>query len=154
MATAMKTAEIDWRASGVLTELKLLIGTAATLKLIAERGGGPLYLPQTVTADCELARIVGLEDAARIVARWGGRRILEIPTGHGYGHTARIDRGQVKALLDQGLSKRRIARALGCSSRHVRTIAAEIATGREPAGRGRGAEPQRQLDLLDWLARS
>ena len=64
-----------------------------------------------------LADVVGRALADALMREWGGHRLPEF-------HVERGDRDQrIRALVDQGMSYRNAARAVGCSKSQAERIA-------------------------------
>lgn len=129
---------LDYAASPTLTTLRETIGEKLTIKLVMAKGGTDVYLPERVTEQSALSRIIGAEAASELVKVFGNHRHLEVPTGKGLSHGRRIDPVHVIKLGRLGLSVDMIARRLSCTARQVRNIAAKI----------RSKQKSSQLDLF------
>lgn len=134
----MTSRVLDYAASPTLTTLRDLIGDAAVIKLLGARGGTHVHLPKTVTPDCELARIVGVEAAESIVRHFGSDQSLRLPTGKGFAHGRVIDHAEVVRRFGAGEPARSIALAMGCTERQIWNILASRIRDRD----------ERQLNLL------
>lgn len=118
---------IDWAASPTLTTLRERLGEALTVKLVMERGGTDVYLPDRASDDCALAKVIGQDAVAMLIEHFGGHRHLEIPTGRGLAHGRRIDPETVRHLSQvMKFSADEIARELQCTARQVRNIMARF----------------------------
>jgi len=68
--------DIDWNALPVtMARLKEVLGTDATLALIAAHGGGNLYVPSRLRQAHPLLQTLGPEAAARLARAYGGERV-------------------------------------------------------------------------------
>lgn len=56
---------------GVLALIAEEIGEEVAVRLAEARGGREVYIPRKCKEDTELARIVGLENAAKVIALLG-----------------------------------------------------------------------------------
>lgn len=88
-----------------------------------EFGGCQLYIPQYVTADHRLVRLLGQRRAHKICDALGHGKVV-IPLGPNANPA--LKRREIAALLKQGLSHNRIAAATNCHIRTVERIAAAI----------------------------
>lgn len=131
------TVPVDYAASPTLTTLRELIGEAATLRLVAERGGICLHIPMTPDPKTELVRIVGPEAAAAVIRRYGGGTPLRIPTGKGHAHGRRLDHAEIVRRAAEGWSVQRLARAFGCTDRQIFNILAKAGGRGEDRAQGR-----------------
>ena len=106
----------------VLSDIAQATDTETALKIAGAYGGIRVYIPARPNADHWLTRLVGPEKAqkvsAALVADQGGIDIL-MPMGPSAAKRARWQRMQ--RMIDDGLPKRQIARAVGC---HERTVQA------------------------------
>lgn len=98
-------------------ELEQLIGEAAAQALIAELGGGRIYVPQRARPEDRLSGLVGLDAAQKLGRIYGGER-LEIPNPP-------LRRRKILDLRRRGASIEGIARELGCTRRRVFQVLAE-----------------------------
>ncbi len=101
---------IDW-SPAELRFLTDLIGVPAAFRLIELHGGARVSVPKGVNQGSRLARDIGLAEARRLAARWGGDT-LKVPLARYW--RARVYRAQ-------GLSYRAIARRLGVTEGTVHT---------------------------------
>ena len=103
-----------------LQELAGIIGAEAALILAREAGGLKQYVPARAKPSHPWARLIGLPALEALCAARGGEQI-EIPRG------AHLDplRPQILAMARQGLSRRAIARRLGCTERYARLVCNE-----------------------------
>lgn len=127
---------------GVLAEIASCTSTGTALKIAEAHGGTRIYIPAKPDPGHWLSRLVGHADAAAIgaslVAAQGGTDLL-IPMGPDASKRRRWLR--MKALIDEGLPKRQIARACRV---HERTVQAHR------NGRRKTVVPLlRQHDLFD-----
>ena len=101
-----------------LQEMEQLIGTKAVLLLVAKYGGVRLYVPQKISAEHELAKLIGI-DAAEKLAREYGSSTHEIPKAL----LASIDRRNTEIKNEyKMLSQRQLARKYGLTERQIRNI--------------------------------
>lgn len=82
--------EIDWAASPTLTTIRELIGEPAAVAMVQAFGGTKVCLPKEAQTDSRLAMTIGVDATKALVAHFGPRPILEIPTGRGLGHGRRL----------------------------------------------------------------
>ncbi len=105
---------------GVLAEIAAATTRMTALKVAAAVGGTRVYIPTRPTEDHWLAMLVGHERATAIGAALapaqGGLDIL-VPMGPLAQRLSRWRR--IKEMIDSNMSKREIARAVGC---HERTV--------------------------------
>ncbi len=104
----------------LLSEIAHAAGLDAALKVATAKGGTKAYFPLRPLADHWLTLAVGAEAAAKICTKIcnGDHGIeLEVPMGPNASNRARWT--QIKTLSDQGYSKPRIARIVGC---HYKTV--------------------------------
>jgi len=104
-----------------LAELVELLGEHAVLKLMDSWGGVRLYVPQKMTPDHVIARVIGFASARRLSARFP-LEFLEVPRGADALRRAR-NRGIVRAHAE-GLSASRLARKHRLTERQVWKILA------------------------------
>jgi hypothetical protein len=107
---------------GVLSEMAHATSVASALKVAQAVGGTRVYIPARVQEDHWLCHIVGHADAkaicAAIAPAQSGLDIL-VPMGP----TSHIMRWRkTQALIDKGLPKREIARAVGIHERGVQRL--------------------------------
>lgn len=89
-------------------------------RLLAQWGGTPLYVPQTVDPGHAIARIAGLATAAALVSRYAGLRpVLPLGASLRREHL----RQEVITLKAAGLNHVAIARRLGLHLRQVQRMA-------------------------------
>lgn len=105
--------------TGILADIENVIGTAATLQLVKERGGTKISIPKKPTEKCQLVHIIGLQLAKKLSLEFGTGDIL-IPMGHFKG----MGRKKVLAakMLEQGFSSNTIAAELDIHERTVRRV--------------------------------
>jgi hypothetical protein len=94
---------------GLSSHLKSLLGQAGFVKLCQAFGGTRAHVPKSPTAECRLARAIGIEAARKMADAFGGNS-LRIPL-------ARVDRAL--HYREQGLSHADIARKLGITENGV-----------------------------------
>jgi hypothetical protein len=126
-------AQPKYYLPGVLNLIAEKLGEEVAVTLAEQKGGVEAYVPATVTEDCELAQVVGFENAQRLKDLLGVGQFI-VPLGNIGGTGARNER--CRQLYAQGLTHAAIAREVGC---HVRTV--ERATAGMPSPR------QNQLPL-------
>ncbi|MGH6909928.1 MAG: hypothetical protein ACREEG_07050 [Phenylobacterium sp.] len=98
-------------------------GRGVALALAAEYGGIQAYLPEEPTADCALARKVGLVAAMKIVETLGHGHVL-IPLGP-FESRKRV-REAIRKNLRDGKSNSKTARAVGAHERTVRRVRSKL----------------------------
>lgn len=104
----------QWLTWETLVEIT---GREAAAALCAHCGGVRVYVPKTASASTALGRIVGLEAATALAALYGGEEIVppnrrRVPA-----------KGEIIALLEQGLSLRAVALRLDVTQRYVEHVA-------------------------------
>jgi Mor family transcriptional regulator len=108
---------------GLLGQLIELIGLGWTLRLCQDFGGTEVYFPKRINADHPIAKSVGL-DVARALADFAGQRnsggTLDVPRGVVFNSQRR--NSQILKDLENGLSKKEIARRYGLTTRWVRHL--------------------------------
>ena len=115
--------------NGRLEELRALIGDEATLMLVNERGGRPVYVPEHPDEKCELAKIVGLAAATKLGKEFG-RETMIVPVARDW---------RVLVYSAQGKSTAQIAGIVGSHIDTVKKIRAKHGLANS------------QLNLLDLL---
>lgn len=110
---------------GVLALIAEEIGEDVAIRLADARGGRELYIPRIAKAGSELVRIMGLENAAKVIALLGHGTVL-IPCGNIGGAAGR--RARIIKLWQSGLSQAQIAATIDV---HVRTVARVVAKLRD-----------------------
>lgn len=116
-AAAGASAQVGAEAS-VIDNIARLIGAGKASLLIAEFGGGRLYIPQKPSPEDPLAQTIGYTAALRLASVFGGERVW-LPNDAG-----RATRVRIAVLRAQGLSVSRVARRVGCSERYVYKVLA------------------------------
>lgn len=109
------------RTNSTLDDVAAVIGFTATLRLVAWYGGvnSNLYVPETASADHQIARLIGAQALQRLVDEWG-KKHLNMPTLNSYYEDCRTR--VVKEGLERGQSTRSIAEATGLTERRVQQI--------------------------------
>ena len=101
---------------GVLREVAQATGLGAALKLAGEFGGTEIWVPEKMTPDHRLARALGIDAAAAVVALYGMGHLL-VPLGPLA--DAGRKRREIMAMIEKSRPAAEIARVLRC---HVRTV--------------------------------
>lgn len=101
----------------LLNRIADVAGERAALILGAEKAGQQIYIPEKMAADHWLARMIGLEEAAKMSVVWGSKHI-DIPPALGGDRKRRAM--TIAQLLDKGYSINRIVQATGVSRSTVR----------------------------------
>ena len=113
-------------------------GGEACLRLMEAFGGvSRLYIPRNPGPDHPLARIMGLSQAQRLAAIYGGDYLCNVPLGTAAVRKARD--AEIVAQVAAGTSPREVALQLVITERTVRRVLA----------RARSGGP-RQASLFDW----
>lgn len=115
-----------------ISDLVETIGLKQTLTLISAApkgtGGRPwrvnLYVPQKLHAEHFLVRVLGWDDAERMVDRFGGYTLQPSNCNWLF---REYRNGMVRNLRNEGATSHQIADAVGISERQVRNILAEKA---------------------------
>lgn len=109
--------------NGILEDLSADIGFTATTTLIDYLGGTSLYVPQEVTKEHMLAKLIGLP-AFRALSRAYGNEVINLPFDY------RRERNQrnrlIGALINRGTSIGDIARIAGISTKQVGYVRIEL----------------------------
>lgn len=107
-----------------LDDVAAVIGFSATLRLAAWFGdGGNLYVPEKVSADQVLARLIGVSSAQRLCDEWGGEH-LALPRLTAYEDD--VKRRVIGRMLEQGFSTREVSTHIRMSERRIQQIAREL----------------------------
>lgn len=138
---------IDFASSPHLSIIREIAGEEAAQALVRKKGGTSVYVPIHPKKEHVLAKIVGIKAALKISERFG-LETLEISNGRGLSHARRIDPAEAVALADTGLSCRKIADRLDCTSRNIRKIL-EIERGRRLDRARHEARRQRRNEGLN-----
>lgn len=103
---------------GILAEIAEATCVEIAVALARKHGGQRLYLPREPKRDHHLCRLLGVQAARIICARWGSER-HEIPSAKPYLHWY-----DARRLRGSGLSHGQIARAIGIGHQRVRELLA------------------------------
>jgi len=125
----------DW--PGTYERIVLAVGHPAAIKMVAQYGGTPLYLPMSIPKDHALAQLIGHDKASDLVEEFGYGSLI-IPLG--VEETYSKKRRQIAALLQNEQSHSAIAHDLKV---HVRTVERVAARLRNPSS------DTRQSSLFD-----
>lgn len=111
----------------VFQEIKEMIGDQATAKLVAQHGGGRLYIPGTLKPEHPLFQLLGQENARRLSGEFGGLRV-EIPLAF----MLRIEQRNKLILADcaAGMSQRELALKYHLTERSIRNCTRSTKKGR------------------------
>lgn len=118
-ASAPSRARLKADAS-VIDNIARLIGAGPASRLIAEFGGGRLYIPEKPSPGDSVSQAIGYAAAMRLGSVFGGERVW-LPNDAGRALSVSI-----ATLRAQGLSVSRIARRAGCSERYVYKVLARL----------------------------
>lgn len=104
-----------------LREVADVIGLEPTLRLFERYAGWRVYVPAAASADCELANVIGLDAAQRLVA-YAPMQYLWVPA---WTEAVRARRAaEIHARRAAGERPEDLARAYGITVRHVYKILA------------------------------
>lgn len=107
-------------ASWVAAEdLKELLGQEAAEALMQKRGGVDIFVPQKITAEHALAKLLGVAAAARLCNAYA-QTYITVPNGR----KQKPKNGAARELLAKGVPARDVALELGLTERYVRDILA------------------------------
>ncbi|NMG46746.1 hypothetical protein GO613_01305 [Azoarcus communis] len=107
------------KRNGLLEDLGAVMGTEATLRLIAVFGGASLYVPQRATNEHPISWVVGKAPFVRLVEAFGGD-VLSLPDNSDYERLRRWRR--VVRLLAKGATVADVATTFQVTERTVRNI--------------------------------
>ncbi|MDH5185404.1 MAG: hypothetical protein OEX12_16110 [Gammaproteobacteria bacterium] len=114
----LESIQIDHLPASV-QELIDVVGMAAALVIVEERGGIRLCVPSTVNADHWLVPLIGME-ALRALVNYYSREEIEIPLCAEALRAAREQ--QIHALAAAGTSNAELARQYGYTERGIRKL--------------------------------
>jgi hypothetical protein len=107
-----------------LDDVAAVIGFTATLRLSAWFGdGGNLYVPDNVTEDQMLPKLIGISAAKKLSAEWG-KQHLSLPRLRAYEDD--VKKRIIARMLEHKMSTREIAVHIRMSERRVQQIAREL----------------------------
>ena len=107
-----------------LDDVAAVIGFTATLRLSAWFGdGGNLYVPETVSEDQLLPKLIGISSAKKLSAEWG-KQHLSLPRLRAYEDY--VKKRIIARMLEHKMSTREIAVHIRMSERRVQQIAREL----------------------------
>lgn len=106
---------------GVLREMSEIIGIPATMAIVQEYGGIRLYVPMKLTHDHQLIKLVGKENAEKLVDRFGGEVHFDIPLAEA---ALRQIRDTEIRKSWPSLSQSQLAIKYRTTERHIRRILA------------------------------
>lgn len=101
----------------LLNRIADVAGERAAMILGVEKSGQQIYIPEKMAEDHWLARMIGLEPAAKMSVVWGSKHI-DIPPALGGDRKRRAS--TIAQLLDKGYSINRIVQVTGVSRSTVR----------------------------------
>lgn len=110
-----------------LQDIAEIVGFRAALKIVEQWGGIRLWVPDRVTAEHPLARVIGLAAARKLCASWC--RSTEIPIPRAARRLIALRNARICADFAAGVSAPRLARREGLTERMVRYIIAAADTG-------------------------
>lgn len=112
---------------GVLSYISEELGEDLAVRLATARGGREVYIPRDPKAGGELAKLVGLDDAARL-SKLLGHGSMMVPcgsiTGAG-GRRIRI-RVRIEEMWKQGMTHSQIAAEVDVHTRTVERVVAAL----------------------------
>lgn len=107
-----------------LDDLAAVIGFSATVRLSAWfSNGSSLYIPEIVTDECLLTKLVGRPAAERLSREWP-KKLIWIPTMSSYDELRR--RRMICRMLEQKFGSKEIARTIGMSEKRILQITREL----------------------------
>lgn len=107
-----------------LDDIAAVIGFSATMRLSAWfSNGSSLYIPEQLTDDCLLVKLVGRSAAERLSKEWP-KKLVWVPTMSGYDELRR--RRVIHRMLEQKFGSKEIARTIGMSEKRVLQITREL----------------------------
>lgn len=107
-----------------LDDIAAIIGFSATVRISAWfSNGSSLFIPEKVTDDCQLTRLIGRSAAERLSKEWP-KKLLWVPTLNGYDEMRR--RKVICRMMEQGFGSKEISRTIGLSERRVLQITREL----------------------------
>lgn len=107
-----------------LDDVAAVIGFSATLRLAAWFGDrGNVYIPERVTKEQVLARLIGLSASQKLCDEWGGEH-LALPRLRAYEEDLR--RRIIGRMLEHRFSTREVAMYMRMSERRIQQVAREL----------------------------
>lgn len=105
--------------NGILEDIGAEIGFEATSELVAWFGGAQLYVPEVVTDEHPICRVIGLRRFERLVAMLGGETI-SLPENRRYDRSRR--NRAIAAMVAEGYSDNAIADRHGITPNQIKNI--------------------------------
>ncbi|MBC9071835.1 helix-turn-helix domain-containing protein [Thauera sp. CAU 1555] len=112
------------KENGMLEDLGAVMGTEASVRLVAVFGGATLYVPQVAEGGHPIEHVVGRRPYQRLVDAFGGETIW-IPGGSDFLRLRRMR--QVVRLLSEGMSVEELSQRFNYSIRQIRNIGHQAA---------------------------
>lgn len=126
-----------------LEDISAVIGFTGALHLSAWFGGGNnLYVPDSVDENHFIARLLGLQNAKRLVDEWGNQH-LAIPSMKIYNEL--LKRKQIGRQFEMGFGSREIATQFRMTERRVQQICRELEVAGLIAVIGPALKPAREV---------
>lgn len=107
----------------IIDELTELLGFAATMRIVEAYGGVTFYVPDRVTPDHQLAKLVGHATALKLVEQYP-RLELRIPRCLSLLVAQR--NAEIRRRYDADESAPQLARTFNLTERHVRRILSDV----------------------------
>lgn len=139
--------------NNTLDDISAVIGFTATLHLSAWFGGGNnLFIPEKVDENHFLSRLIGLQNAQKLVDEWGNEHI-SVPSMQTY-HDL-LQKKQIGRLFEMGFGSREIANHFRRTERRVQQICRELEAAGLIAVVGPAVEEKRKkLDRIEKISPS
>lgn len=109
--------------SSLKLDLSRLCGGEAADKFMQTFAGCSYRIPYNPSAGCRLAKAIGLENAKKFAAEYGGE-VMQVPGGGLLASRQRTE--QIESMIIAGVPAYDIAREAGCTERAVRKARARL----------------------------
>ena len=108
--------------TALFARMAALIGREATARLRSRFGGTRIYVPSKPARSHAISIAIGMDGARRLSSKFGGQYV-RVPMRRIYADRDQ-DEAQIFRLRAHGVNTSTIARAVGCSERHIYDVVA------------------------------